>query len=111
MVWPESSWALREARVAPGKYKCADCQGHFPIYDVCRDHIDPVVSIEAGFVDWNTYIDRLFVLKDNYQILCKGCHDVKTWLENELRQQCKLDDQPYICSDHGLENCPCPGCN
>lgn len=37
------------------------------------DHIIPVVGPE-GFIDFNTFITRLFVEKDGYQALCEKCH-------------------------------------
>lgn len=50
------------------------------------DHVIPVIGPE-GFVDWNTFIDRLFTTKDNFQVLCKACHDAKTKDEKELRNE------------------------
>jgi 5-methylcytosine-specific restriction endonuclease McrA len=38
-------------------------------------------------VDWNTYIVRLFVTKDQLQVLCKPCHKEKTNLENTARRK------------------------
>jgi 5-methylcytosine-specific restriction endonuclease McrA len=70
-------------------FKCAICLGLFDIKETRMDHIDPVISIEDGWVDWNTYISRLFTSKENYQCLCSQCHDSKSFLENELRREFK----------------------
>lgn len=69
-------------------YRCAGCGGHFINAAVAVDHIEPVVSV-TGFVDWNTYIERLFVEGDGFQVLCKECHKAKTDEENEKRKENK----------------------
>lgn len=51
------------------RYKCAICGNMFKSTEVAVDHIDPVVS-KDGFIDWNTFIERLFCEKDNLQVLC-----------------------------------------
>ena len=68
-------------------YKCAHCFEVFERQDTQMDHIEPVVELEMGFVDWNTYVERLFCNAENYQCLCKGCHKIKTNLEKELRKE------------------------
>lgn len=67
-------------------YKCASCGEEFAGKDVAVDHIDPVVDPEKGFEDWNTFIERLYCDKDNLQVLCKTCHDLKS--KNE-RKKCE----------------------
>jgi len=49
------------------------------------DHINPVVDPAVGFVDWNTYINRMFLEEKGYQVLCHACHGIKTRDERELR--------------------------
>lgn len=68
------------------KYPCKHCKELFLANETDVDHIDPVVSIEHGFVDFNTFIDRLYVGVDEYQILCKACHKVKSKKENAIRR-------------------------
>lgn len=58
------------------------------------DHIDPVIDIDIGFVDWNTYIERLFVGVEGWQLLCTGCHQLKTSLEQEYRRATKKEKKP-----------------
>ena len=67
-------------------YRCASCQETFDIKDTHMDHKEPVIDVQTGFIDWNTYISRLFVDVDGYQCLCSGCHQIKTSLENEMRK-------------------------
>lgn len=62
-------------------YKCAVCKEEFPATQIQVDHKRPVVDPKKGFVDWNTYIERMFCDKKNLQALCKGCHKTKTTKE------------------------------
>ena len=68
-------------------YTCKGCKKEFPAKDVQVDHIDPVVCPKAGFVDWNTFVDRLFCGVENLQILCTTCHDKKTAKERGERKK------------------------
>jgi DNA-directed RNA polymerase beta' subunit len=70
-------------------YKCNSCGGNFEAKDTHMDHIESVIDVQVGFVDWNTYISRLFVDVDGYQLLCSGCHLIKTTMENEMRREFK----------------------
>lgn len=106
--WKPQQEVRKEAKRAAATFECAEC-GYW-CYEgkseanyqklladnpdvgikkesVKEDHIVPIVDVEVGFVDWNTYIDRMFCPKENYQILCKSCHDVKTKAENQLRKK------------------------
>ena len=66
-------------------YRCAECKKAFPKKDVQVDHRKPVVDPKKGFVDWNTYIERLFCGIRNLQVLCTGCHKIKTQKEKTKR--------------------------
>lgn len=71
-------------------------------HSIAIDHINPVVCVEEGFVDWSTYIDRMFgfisswdksnpnkeVLK-HFQLCCFTCHELKSKLENSTRRSSK----------------------
>lgn len=59
-------------------YECKACNEEFPAKDVQVDHKKPVVDPKVGFVDWDTYIARMFCEKKNFQVLCKACHKLKT---------------------------------
>jgi len=94
--WPSKYDALAAAKVgkmvnkATGRvaehYKCAACLSLFPAKEVQVDHLDAVVCPEQGFVDWDTYIKRMYVAADGLQVLCKPCHLKKS---NEERKQRK----------------------
>jgi 5-methylcytosine-specific restriction endonuclease McrA len=94
--WPPKFKALKAAYVGRKTnkktnkmamhYACASCAIHFVAKDVQVDHIFPVVNPKTGFVDWETYISRLFCEKENLQVLCKPCHSEKTALEKLQRK-------------------------
>jgi len=66
-------------------YKCAKCKGLFVNKDVQVDHKSPVVDPAVGFVDWDTFINRLYCPIKNLQVLCTPCHKVKTAKERIKR--------------------------
>lgn len=78
---------MNKARVERGKYKCNLCSGIFPRKEITLDHKNPVVQPEVGFVDFDTYIERMFVDEDGFQVLCNKCHDKKTAEERLIRKQ------------------------
>ncbi len=93
--WPQKYKVLknncvgRRINPASGKmamfYKCAECGGEFTSTNVQVDHYEPVVDPVKGFVDWDTFIERLFCEENNLQVLCKKCHSVKTKEEKTKR--------------------------
>ena len=70
-------------------YQCAECNKDFPMTQIQVDHIQPVVSTEDGFIDWNTYIPRMFCDENNLQVMCKPCHKKKSNLELKERSASK----------------------
>ena|SRR5665213_3139380 len=91
--WPPRREAITRARTERGIYTCNICKGSFGPKEIQLDHINPVVDEEAGFIDWNTYIDRLFCSVEGFQVLCKTCHEAKTFLEQEIRKQVKQENK------------------
>ena len=81
--WPARSQAMARARVEWGVYKCEGCKSTTRAKDVQADHIVPVVGSE-GFTNWDDFITRLFCSADNYQILCKTCHQIKTTINHDM---------------------------
>lgn len=79
----------RKLNPASGKmanhYKCAKCKKEFTSTNVQVDHKKPVVDPKEGFVDWNTYIERMYCSIKNLQVLCKPCHKTKTLAERKKR--------------------------
>ena len=96
MRWKPKSEVKRKARVSRGMYECAGCGKHGPatlpppkgkkrrINNALVDHIEPVIDPKVGFVDWNTYMDRMFVEEDGLQLLCHSCHTKKTQQERDI---------------------------
>lgn len=66
-------------------YRCSICLGEFTNNNVEVDHVSPVVDPSVGFLDWNTYISRLFSSRENYQLVCKACHKIKTNNEKKIK--------------------------
>lgn len=66
-------------------YRCAHCGLEFPMAKIQVDHIDPVIDPVMGFVSWDVYLNRLFVPKSALQVLCVGCHQIKTKEEGTHR--------------------------
>ena len=53
------------------------------------DHITPVVSVDDGFLDFNTFIARLFCDASNLQVICDEDHQNKTNAERAERNRKK----------------------
>lgn len=76
LVWlrsPTRYQAIKNARIKRGKYQCNHCKKLFKLKQIQVDHIEEI----GKFVNWNTYIERLFCPIDNLQALCVGCHKAK----------------------------------
>lgn len=101
--WPPKYLTLNEAKTEKKKnvrtgrlaqhYLCNVCTGEFPAKEVQVDHIQPVVDPKTGFINWDTFIDRLFCEKENLQVLCTTCHKLKTSEEN-LQSKLKRQSKP-----------------
>ena len=66
------------------KRQCQVCNEWVGSSHIAVDHKDPVISVEHGKQDWNTFIDRLWCEtsgKANLQRICDACHDKKTHKE------------------------------
>jgi len=67
------------------QYQCGVCHEYVGSTKVSVDHIDPVVDVNDGFIDWNTFVARLFCDASNLQVICDTCHDKKTYEERIAR--------------------------
>lgn len=85
--WAPMQQALKRASTGRGFFDCEGCGENCPtsvVIDGKRfknkiaDHIDPIVDPAKGFENWDTFIERMFIELDGWQILCKKCHDEKT---------------------------------
>ena len=70
-------------------FKCAVCKKDYPAKEVNVDHNDPVVCPIEGFINWDVYIKRMFCGKENLQVLCTTCHDLKSAEERKVRKENK----------------------
>jgi len=106
--WEPRKEMSAAAKRAPATWECCACnywcydgtsevnfrklKDEFPSQNIkmekCKDdHINPVIDVKDGFVDWNTLVERMFCPYDNWQKVCKTCHDMKTKEEREQRKQ------------------------
>lgn len=68
-------------------FKCETCTVNVTPLEFVVDHTEPVVNVETGFVDYNTYVKRLFCPINNLSGMCKTCHNAKSLLENRSRRE------------------------
>lgn len=81
------------------QYLCNVCDTWTKSSAIAVDHIEPVIDVTDGFIDWNTFVQRLFCGPENLQVICDTCHQKKTNQERFDRQF--LKDKELIWS---LEN-------
>jgi hypothetical protein len=77
-------------------HRCATCKGLFKRSGVEADHIEPVVPVTTTRKDLtlDEFCANLCVLPDEFQVLCKDCHLLKTEIENEQRKNFKKPKKP-----------------
>lgn len=86
--WGPRNKAKNAAKIGRNQYVCFECKTINPNKNTKIDHKEPVVAL-TGFVDWNTYIERLYCDESGFQILCRDCHAAKTLIENTTRREIK----------------------
>ena len=62
-------------------YRCASCGDEFTAKEVQVDHCVPIGTNRS----WDEFVDLLFCEKGNLQVLCVGCHKIKTKGEKKLK--------------------------
>lgn len=90
--WPVKYQVMEEARRpyrGPDKrtkweYQCNHCKQWFKTKDVAVDHIVPCGSLKT-FDDLPRFVETLFCEKENLQVLCSGCHNIKTQEERNAK--------------------------
>ena len=65
------------------EYSCKGCNNWFKGKDIHVDHISPVGSLK-DYSDLPRAVENLFCELNNLQVLCKGCHNSKTFSEKSL---------------------------
>ncbi len=78
----ECKMKSRRAYKGPNKrqrfeYQCNECKLWFPEKKINVDHIVPAGSLNCA-ADLPGFVERLFCEIDNLQVLCEGCHNIKT---------------------------------
>jgi len=84
--WGPRNEALKLARKERGIYCCEECKEEFKRKEIVIDHTDPVIDPSIGWVNWDTFINRLFCPVENFQALCRSCHSIKSDIEADLRK-------------------------
>ena len=77
------------------QYQCNVCSVWTKSKAIAVDHIVPVVSVQDGFIDWNTFVERLFCDASNLQVICDSCHNSKT---NQERFERSFKQEALECS-------------
>jgi 5-methylcytosine-specific restriction endonuclease McrA len=72
----------RRAYKGPNKrqkfeYQCSQCKEWHAEKNINVDHIIPAGTLKCAN-DLPGFVERLFCEADNLQVLCSGCHDMKT---------------------------------
>lgn len=80
--------------------QCEVCQEWASTSKMSVDHIEPVVSTTEGFVDWNTFVARLWCDKSNLQRICDTCHHTKTQQER-FDRAFKLESEQLQAIEYG----------
>jgi 5-methylcytosine-specific restriction endonuclease McrA len=83
--WPFKNIAKTRQRIERGFYTCEECKQSFGNKDIELDHKNPVIDVKNGWTNWDDFINRLFVKSHEFQVLCEGCHSIKTSIENVQR--------------------------
>ena len=100
--WAPIQQAKKDAWVYRGFYKCASCEETVPLTlkdgvkrhkNVIVDHINPIIDPAIGFTTWDECIERMFSEKDNLQVLCKACHDVKSNEEKQIAKTRRANEK------------------
>jgi len=76
------------------EYQCNHCKNWFKATEIAVDHIVPVGSLTCA-ADLPSFIEGLFCEVDNFQVLCKTCHDAKSLIDNKnTKIEKKSNQQP-----------------
>jgi hypothetical protein len=89
--WRSRGEALKKARVSRGQYRCAKCGAISDRHGVQMDHREAVVDPKVGYVNLDTWVDRLLCDESNWDCLCISCHDIKSIGENKVRKQTRAE--------------------
>lgn len=68
------------------EYQCNVCKKWFQEKLINVDHIHPAGSLNCAN-DLPGFVERLFCETDNLQVLCSGCHNIKTQKEKTCKKK------------------------
>lgn len=74
-------------------FKCESCGDKVDRNKFAVDHTSPVLDPTTGFVDYNTFVSRLFCPVTNLTGMCKKCHDKKSKAENAQRRLTRKENK------------------
>lgn len=83
-MWsPNRSEAVKQAKIAPGRYQCMECGEHLTTKEIQVDHIEPVGPTPGSRnateeTTWDVFLDRMFVDPSGLRVLCDPCHKDKS---------------------------------
>lgn len=83
----ERPWYKKDGSAASKprvEFLCSQCGQWHMGKEIQVDHVSPVVDPTLGFIDWNTFVDRLFCDSLNLAVICKVCHKNKTNKEKAI---------------------------
>jgi len=86
----ERPWHKQDGSVAAKprvEFMCSVCGEWHMGKNIQVDHFKPVVDPEIGFVNFDTFISRLFCDVNNLAVLCKTCHEIKTNKEKAIAKE------------------------
>lgn len=71
-------------------YTCAECDRHIKEKEAEIDHIIPIGPAPGTrdappSLTWNQFIEKMFCGTENLQVICKGCHKIKTKKDRNAR--------------------------
>ena len=61
-------------------YECAECGELYSSKEVAVDHVIPAGKLQSKS-DIAEFVDKLFCGESGLQVLCKSCHDLKSYIE------------------------------
>lgn len=68
------------------EYQCNHCKKWFAEKNINVDHIIPAGTLTCA-QDLPLFVEKLFCEVDNLQVLCTGCHDIKTQSEKDGKRK------------------------
>lgn len=72
-------------------FECETCNIRVSAKDFRVDHTSPVVDPNVGFVDYNTYVRRLFCSVEGLSGMCDPCHKRKCKDEAGIRAKTRKE--------------------